>query len=1115
MKDKKMNRQKDISKYVLTLYSAIFLPTHLFAFTDSDFESKIRPILVQHCYECHSADKKQKGNLLLDTKDATLKGGDTGPALVPGDPSKSLLLKAVKWEDKDLQMPPKTKLSDAQIADLEAWIKAGAPDPRSGPRTLTKIEQHLEDSKKHWSFQPVVDPKPASLDDLIGTKGKPSADKRTLIRRAYLDLIGIAPTYAEVNAFAAENSPQAFEKLIDKLLTDPRYGERWGRHWLDVARYADNMGAIYNGDDTYPNGFTYRDYVIKAFNDDKPYDRFILEQIAADQLDTAKDTRTLAGMGFLGLGRRKDRRLDDDTLDDTIDVIGRGLLGLSIGCARCHDHKLEPITTKDYYGLYSILKSSKEPEIQPALPQEDTPQVREYAEKNKAARSEYIRVVAFEADRSFSALRSRVGDHLLAAHDSKLTNTYKEKKVTPDILDPRKLNVGIHNRFIANWDKWVKGHPEFFTPWLELSALPEAEFAAKAPALCEAYGKNADKKLIPSVARSFGKTKPKTLRDIADIYNHLYASEVDALWAENWREHLRVLCIPTADELNLPIAELEKSSIDRALAAQKNNPLPDAEGQQLRALFLDDNSPFVLTGKDFLSNRLFANRDVANGLRRNTAKPLTDLQNHPGAPARAMTFVDADKMHDGKVFIRGNPNTPGPAAPRQFITALHHIAPEPFPKEKSGRLQLAQAIASKNNPLTARVIVNRVWGWHFGDGIVATPSDFGFRGDKPTNQPLLDHLAAWFMENGWSFKKLHKHLMLTAAYQRADFPMRPLDLEPFRDTLLAVTGRLKPDLGGKAEKIADTTRRTVYAFVDRKTLPSIYRSFDFPDPNFSAPKRSRTALTPRALILMNSPLLTDSAKQLAASLTKDLPDDNSRIEDLYRRVFQRQPTDKEMQRAHDYLAAYPKNDLVHPESQDWQYGYGTFDPASKQTAKFASLTAFDGKAFKGTLKTTDGKPSEVKVDAMGGDSGLTTSMSSIRRWIAPLDGEINITAELTHTDTKTEGVIARIISSRTGELGEWKAKAQSLCTDLAKVPVKKGDTLDFIVSSQTDKDAGPYQWSPSIVMPTADMPAMPGMNQRWDARVDFANPNAPAKPLTAWEELCQAILLSPEFAVME
>jgi hypothetical protein len=1085
----------------IALIAAVSAPAE-----DADlFESKIRPILVEHCYECHSADKKQKGNLLLDTKEGTLKGGDTGPALVAGDPAKSLLIQAVKWANKDLQMPPKNKLSGTQIADLESWIKAGAPDPRSGPRTLTKIEQHLEAAKKHWSLQPVVDPKPASLDDLIGTKGKPSADKRTLIRRAYLDLVGIAPTYAEVNAFVADNSPQAFEKLIDKLLTDPRYGERWGRHWLDVVRYADNMGSIYNGDDNYPNAFTYRDYVIDAFNTDKPYDRFLLEQIAADQLDTAKDTRTLAGMGLLGLGRRKDRRLDDDTLDDTIDVIGRGLMGLTISCARCHDHKIEPITTKDYYGLYSILKSSKEPEIQPALPQPDSPQVREYAEKNKAARTEYIRVVAFEAERSFSALRSRVGDYLHAAHDSKLTNSYKDKNVSPGILEPRKLNNGIHNRVVANWDKWVKGHPEFFTPWLELSALPEADFAAKAPALCETYAKNADKKLIASVARSFAKTKPKTLRDIADLYNHLYASEVDGLWAENWREHLRKLCVPTADELNLPISELEKVSIDRVQTAQKN-PLPDAEGQQLRAIFLEDSSPFVLTGKDFLSNKLYANRDVAEGLRRNATKPLTELQNHPGAPARAMTFVDADKMHDGKVFIRGNPNTLGPEAPRQFITALKSISPEPFPKDKSGRFQLAQAIASKNNPLTARVIVNRVWGWHFGEAIVATPSDFGFRGDKPTNQPLLDHLAAWFMENGWSFKKLHKHLMLTAAYQRADFPMRPLDLEPFRDALLSVTGRLKPDLGGKPEKIDVSVRRTIYGFVDRKTQPSLYRSFDFPDPNFSAPKRNRTALTPRALILMNSPLLTDSAKHLATTLTKEMPDDNSRLEELYRRVFQREPTDKEMQRAHEYLAAYPKDDLVHPESQDWQYGYGDFDAGTKQVKTFSNLAQFDGKAFKG---------SGVMLDAMGGDPGADAKQSTIRRWVAPLDGQVNITAELIHMDEKSDGVIARILSSRDGLLGEWTAKKQALCTDLTQIPVKKGDTLDFIVSSVSGKDAAAYQWSPSILMPTADMPAMPGMAKRWDARVDFANPKAPQKPLSAWEELCQAVLLSPEFAVME
>ncbi len=1078
------------------------------------FENKIRPLLVERCYECHSAEKKQKGGLLLDTKEGTLKGGDTGPALVAGDPAKSLLIKAVKWTDKDLQMPPKKKLSDEEIAALEEWVKIGAPDPRGGARMLTKIEQHLDDSKKHWSFQPVIDPKPASLDALVGIKSSKPADKRTLIRRAYFDLLGVPPTYAEVNAFAADNDPKAFEKLLDKLLADPRYGERWGRHWLDVARYADNVGVI-NNDATYPNAFTYRDYVIKAFNDDKPYDRFLIEQIAADQLDTAKDTSTLVGMGFLGIGRRRDGRIDDDVLDDTLDVIGRGLMGLTIGCARCHDHKLEPITTKDYYGLHAVLRSSKEPDIQPALPQADTPQVREYAEKNKAACTEYIRVIAFEADRSMSAVRSRLGDYLLAARDSEFKTIYEGKKVKDDILDPRGLHQSVHGRMVKSWDKWVKGHAEVFTPWLELSALSDADFSAKAKAMCEGYGKNADKKLLVTVARAFSKAAPKNLRDIADLYNGLYAKQIDAPWAEKWRGPLKLACLPTDEELSLPLKDLEPRAIERLNTVQRANALPEAEDQTLRAIFIEDGSPFLFTGKDFLTSQLYSTRDVADGVRRDVTKPLIELVNHPGAPVRAMTFVDAEKMYDGKVFVRGNAGTRGPDAPRQFLTALRHVAPEPFPKDKSGRLQLAQAIASKDNPLTARVIVNRVWGWHFGEPIVATPSDFGFRGDKPTNQPLLDHLAAWFMENGWSFKKLHRHLMLTAAYQRADFPMRPLELEPFRDALLSVTGRLKSDLGGKAEKIAETTRRTVYGFVDRRNLPSLYRSFDFPDPNFSAPKRSRTALTPRALILMNSPLLTDSAMTLAAALTKELPDEKSRIGELYRRIFQRQPTEQELADAEAYLAAYPQNDLVHPESKDWQYGYGEFDGAAKKVKAFANITAFDGKAFKATAKSADGKSAGVMLDAMGGDSGPGAGLSSIRRWVAPLDGEVNITAELTHTDAKTEGVVARIISSRTGPLGEWKAKAQSICTDLTKVPVNKGDTLDFIVSGQSDKDAGPYQWSPSITVPGSAMPGMPGMAQRWDARVDFADPNKPARPLTAWEELCQALLLSPEFAVME
>jgi len=1064
------------------------------------FENKIRPLLVERCYECHSAEKKQKGGLLLDTREGTLKGGDTGPAVVEGDASKSLLITAVKWTDKDLQMPPKKQLSAEEIAVLEEWVKMGAPDPRTGARTLTKIEQHLEDSKKHWAFQPVPPLKSESLDSLAPGKSAP-ADQRILIRRAYLDLIGVPPSYTEVDAFVADSSPKAFEVLVDRLLADSRYGERWGRHWLDVARYADNMGSIFNGDDTYPNAWTYRDYVIKAFNDDKPYDRFILEQIAADQLGTAKDIGTLAGMGFLGLGTRKDRRLDDDTLDDTIDVIGRGLMGMTIGCARCHDHKLEPITTKDYYGLYAVLKSSKEPDDAPALPQADSPEVQEFRAKNLQLRTDYATASIKGASAAIHAARSRLGDYLAMAGESGWKGQNENKKV-PDWCLKRDLNAAVHGYVVGSRKAWIEAHPEVFGPFIEFITKMKL---TPAPTL------------HPLIAKAFAEPAA-SLEEIAKRYNEVFAA-VDSAWRELAKAEIEKPAQLNSEEIDFVIADkfvsmdkLQPRFFDRLDALETKMTLPDADHESLRQILIAKGSGMKFSTKAMRTSRILP-KDDGSGKIFNAFELLG--KTHPGAPVRAMTFVDAEKMYDGKVFVRGNPNTKGPDAPRQFLTVLRHVSPEPFPKDKSGRLELAKAIVSKDNPLTARVIVNRVWAWHFGTPLIGTPSDFGFRGDRPANQPLLDHLAAWFMENGWSFKKLHRHIMLNPAYQRADFPMQPLELEPFRDSLLAVSGRLKPEIFGKPEKTADNTRRTIYGFVDRKALPSLYRSFDFPNPSFSAPQRSRTALAPRALILMNSPLVTESAKSLAESLTKELSDEAARITELYRRVLQRQPSGREMQRAREYLAAYPLNDRVHPESGDWQYGYGAFDSAAKQVRNFSKLSAFDGKSFKGTLKTTDGKPSEIKVDAMGGDPGVTAALSSIRRWVSPLDGEIHITAELTHTEAKTEGVVARIISSRSGELGEWKAKAQSLCTDLAKVAVKKGDALDFIVSSQSDKDGGPYQWSPSITVPGSSMPGMPGMAQRWDARVDFADPSKPLKPLTALEELCQAVLLSPEFAVLE
>ena len=1120
------------------------------------FESKIRPLLVAKCYECHSAEtKKHKGGLQVDTKEALLKGGETGPALVAGNPAKSLLMSAVRWADKDLQMPPKEQLSAHEIADLEAWIKMGAPDPRTGTHELTNIEKHLENAKQHWALKPVTKPAPPAADmhpvDAFITQKlqaakltlSPPADKRTLIRRAYFDLIGLPPSFEEVTAFAADDSPNAFEKVIDKLLADPRYGERWGRHWLDVARYADSMGAIFNGDDSYPCAYTYRDFVIRSFNEDKPYDRFLMEQIAADQIDSAasgakgKDNTKLAAMAFLTVGRRKDRTLDDDTLDDCIDVLGRGLMGLTISCARCHDHKLEPITTKDYYGLYAVLKSSKEPGVLPALPQPETPLTREFNEKNQKQRTEYVRILAEMTETAFKREWPRVGSFLLAAHDAKNVSSNKDSGLRSGMLKDRKLNFKIYDQIVESKPDWWEINAAIFSPWQAFEKLPKDAFEKEAPALAAKFAANADRMLEPAIAALFAGAPPIKLEDVAQRYDELYAKIVDRWFADNAAalKQCRELNAVDLDTTVKILHETIVSRITQLMWTGVSKP-DDGPGDIFRA---NEGPWYFPSVSQFYAGQSGLLIDVPGQLLSKVEPEINKLDQGPGAPIRAMAFFDEPKPYAGKVFVRGNPNVKGADAPRKFLTALQAVAPDPFPANKSGRLELAKAIASKSNPLTARVIVNRIWQWHFGEGIVRTPSDFGFRGDAPTHPELLDHLTSWFMENGWSFKKLHKHLMLSATYQQRSavqkneftavvdpankllwsFPVRPLELEPFRDAVLAVSGRLNGELFGKPIKLTDNTpaslRRTVYGYVDRKTLPNLYRSFDFPDPNYSSPKRSRTALTPRALILMNSPLITDSAKELAASLAKALPDDPGRVKELYRRVLQREPIEKEAARALAYLASYPPNDLVQPEAKDWQYGFGAFDLVSKQIKDFASLTSFDGKTWKATAKMPDGKPASIMLDAQGGDPGANDHLSSVRRWVAPQDGHVTISAELSHTNAKTEGIVARLISKRKGLLGEWKAKNNSLMTEIKDLEVKQGDLLDFIVSSASATDPGVYQWAPTIMMPGVSMPGMPGMPKRWDARTDFADPNKPPKPFTAWEELAQALLLSNEFGMME
>jgi len=718
------------------------------------FEGKIRPLLATHCLKCHSAaEGKTKGGLALDSRDGTLKGGDSGPALVPGNPDKSLLIRAVRYTDSNLQMPPKgEKLSDAQIADLVAWVRMGAPDPRTGAAKGKYADASAK--KTWWAFQPVKQQSPPAVqnkawpvnpvDNFILAKLeeknlKPSApaDRRVLIRRLYFDLIGLPPTPAEVEAFVADKSSTAYEKLVDKLLASPHYGERWGRHWLDVARYSDTVGdpAKRKESPAYPFAWTYRDYVVKAFNDDKPYDQFIREQIAADKLPNNKDRTTLAALGFLTVGDHFDGNRDD-IINDRIDVVTKGFNGLTVACARCHDHMFDPIPTKDYYALHGIFASTEEPKELPVI-----------ATTDKVKYAEYL----------------------------------KEK-----------------------------------------AALEKAE---------------ADLMAQAKVAKAKG-GKPAAKK------------------------------------------ELQK------------------QAQQL-----------TIQG-----DRL-------------------DMT-HPGAPARAMVVQDSDRPKDSPVYIRGEKDNKGDLVPRRYLEVFRTPNAPAF-KYGSGRLELAYAIANKSNPLTARVMVNRVWQHHFGEGFVLTPDDFGTMSTPPSHPELLDYLSTYFTDNGWSLKKLHKHILLSATYQQAstDNPryaqldpfnrllwrqnVRRLEFEPLRDSILAMAGSLDTTLGGRPVNLGGggssagkdkkgggalrpqgsySTRRTLYGHIDRANVAEVLNHFDFAQPEMPNGRRYQTTVPQQALFLMNNPLVIEQAlKIVERNDFKGVENDEQRIAFLYHLIYQRPPTAQEVQ----------------------------------------------------------------------------------------------------------------------------------------------------------------------------------------------------------------------------
>jgi Protein of unknown function (DUF1553)/Protein of unknown function (DUF1549)/Planctomycete cytochrome C len=874
------------------------------------FEDKVRPILAASCLDCHGPKKAESG-LRLDSRQAALDGGDSGErAIVPREPDRSLLVKAINHTG-DIHMPPTGKLPDEKIAILTDWIRQGLPwpaDHHGDLAALSAADRAPEHRATHWAYQavtrpplaPIRNPQPSirnavdtfvlSRLEVAGLSPSPAADRRTLIRRATYDLIGLPPTPEEVEAFAADATPDAYERQIDRLLASPHYGERWGRHWLDVARYADTKGYAFAQERRFPYAYTYRDYVIRALNADLPYNQFLTEQLAADRLSIGDDKSPLAALGFLTTGRKFNNTQDD--IDDQIDATTRGLLGLTVACARCHDHKYDAIPTEDYYSLYGVFASSSPPGELPLIgPREDSEEYRKFEEELGKLRGE-VDAFAAEKHTEFLDQTRRQSADYLARVAAGTQNTLLAK--LPFLsLDPKDLRP----RMIQRWQRYLDDHAKadhpVLGPWSELVKLPNENFPERAaPILAKFQEKTAGcdpGQLNPLVKAAFAADVPATRLDVARIYGKLLTDAFD-----QWKA---------------------AGANGEALAK-----LPP-ETRQLADFLLGKDSPTDIDRSDV---RQYLNRADRNKYSELQKKVESFQATSPLAPPRAMSLVDNSQPTDPRVFIRGNPARLGKPVPRQYLLIMSPSPREPF-ASGSGRLELAQKIANPENPLTRRVIVNRLWMHHFGEPLVLTPSDFGIRCEPPSHPELLDWLATELLDSDWSLKDLHRMIMTSATYQQAsvDRPecravdpenrllwranRRRLELEAVRDSLLALADRLDTRMYGRPVELTNRPfppRRAVYGYIDRQDLPNLFRVFDIASPDSSTPRRPRTTVPQQALFFMNSPFVVEQAQALAVRPeVAAANDDAAKIAALYRLVLERTPAADELAIGRQFLVA--------------------------------------------------------------------------------------------------------------------------------------------------------------------------------------------------------------------
>jgi hypothetical protein len=859
---------KTSALHVLILASALVANASE-ALDTEHFEKKIRPLLAEHCLGCHG-EKKQKGGLRLDSKAAWERGGESGKAIVPKKPHDSLLIKMVQGAPgTPPQMPPDYVLPKELTAELVAWIDAGAPDPRMDHAAPPAKDIDWQAAAGFWSFKPVATPeipkadaKTSPIDAFVMAKLSERklapvapADRRTLIRRATVGLTGLPPTVAQIEAFAADPSPEAFAHVIDRLLASPRYGEHQARHWLDLARFGEDQADREGKEGGLPHAWLYRDWVVEAFNRDVPYDRFVKLQIAADLMEgPGSDPADRRALGFLGLGAIYARPNDLDRKraeewDDRVDTLSRAFLGLTVSCARCHDHKYDPIPTQDYYSLAGIIANTKNAAI-PIAP----------------------------------------ADQVAA---------YTAAKATCDEADRRRK--------------------EFLQLEIDRIALAKSEsFPAYALACWSfAAAKQDDPKLTMEAFATAAKLDPKIMRGI-DYYLNKGGGRSDRL--QKWPGDL-----PAKGASKEPTAEAKELAEEFLVVVRKNFAKPfkernmdiqnDLFGAEKGAIPLSEKAVLDLAGSEWKEQYAPFQAAVK------AAKAAM-----PPEPPLCQGVTEADKFTDLKVYLRGNPAKHGAPAPRRFLRIIAG-ADAPAYTQGSGRLQLAEDLASPTNPLTARVMVNRIWAQHFGRGIVASTSNFGIAGERPTHPELLDWLAQRFIAEGWSVKKLHREIMLTAAYQRSAATSaqneaidadnqwlwrvnrRRLTVESFRDAILAVCGNLDLEAGGPSGDVDDVkfVRRTIYGKVSRHDLGRLLKLFDFPAPNISADKRSDTTLPQQALFLINSPFMIAQSRVLAGRFSSEATP-SAQVRKAYELALMRTPTDAEVERAVRFLSASEPTD---------------------------------------------------------------------------------------------------------------------------------------------------------------------------------------------------------------